>query len=210
MRRRAFFSFDHFLAAWNYARITTLPKAPAGDRSCQRSMPAQEHIPRKRECIQETATSLFGSNQSPTGTPRQQCLEQPGTSQYNNFEKRVTFIFVTPIGPETLSETTNPDPIVPKINNWRPQKHFIPKCDFAKTLQKPMDFRAFKNMHREIQIFIALSETHVFERVSWFQHAIFTHLPIGVTKINGTFFLECAAAPFFPSTIFSRLGIMLE
>ena len=35
------FSFDHFLAAWNYASMKTLPRAPAKDRSHQRSMPAQ-------------------------------------------------------------------------------------------------------------------------------------------------------------------------
>ena len=116
MRRRAFFFLRPFSRGLVRPVITTLtPRPPARVRSRQRSMPAQKHIPPKEECIQVTATYFFGSNQTPTGTPRQQCrTEQPGTSQYT-IEENVTFIFVTPIGPETLSETINPDPIVSQI-----------------------------------------------------------------------------------------------
>ena len=69
--------------------ITTLkPRAPAKVRPRQRSLPAPKHIPSTRECTQVTANYFLDSNQTPTGTPRQQRrTDQPGTSQDNTFEK---------------------------------------------------------------------------------------------------------------------------
>ena len=148
MRRRAFFFLRPFYRGLVRPVITTLkPRAPARVQSHQRSMPAQKHIPKNGECIQVTATYFFGSNQTPTGTPRQQRrTDQPGTSRYT-IEENVTFIFVTPIGPETLSETINPDPIVsqstPQAEWWHSIfTHNFMRC--AKTLWKPMDFGVFK------------------------------------------------------------------
>ena len=175
MRRRAFFFLRPFSRGLVRPVITTLtPRAPARVRSRQRSMPAQKHIPPKEECIQVTATYFFGSNQTPTGTPRQQRrTDQPATSQDNNFSKTCcAFSSVTPIGKKsgkTIGQSTTFEilvtffwkmhPINPCKSTARPQRkitkplkntvlatvfHFLNPCKSTARLQRKI-IQPFKN-----------------------------------------------------------------
>ena len=76
--------------------ITTLkPRAPARVQPRQRSLPAPKHILPTRECIQVTANYFLDSNQTPTGTPRQQRRTgRPAPSQDNCFWKNMVRLFI--------------------------------------------------------------------------------------------------------------------
>ena len=116
MRRRAFFFLRPFSRGLVRPVITTLtPRAPARVQPRQRSLPASKHILRTRECIQVTANYFLDSNQTPTGTPRQQCrTDQPGTSQDNTFEKCIIIFRDTDRSGNTIWDDKS-GPTCPKI-----------------------------------------------------------------------------------------------